>query len=234
MFQSEGFSFSAEDFSGVVRLFPLPDHVMFPHVLQPLHIFESRYREMMEDALAGDGLIAMATLSPGWENEYDSRPPLYEHACLGHINTHHKLGDGRYNLLLEGLHRLKIVEELPPTRSFREARVEILEDHYPPATASMRQLMRKQLVGQFRKLLPASSSVQESLRELLSRDLPLGVITDVVAYAADLDVDFKQQLLAERDVDRRTGMLSQALVEKLADGGGAELFSQFPPEFSQN
>ena len=59
--------FLAEEFLGKVRVFPLPDVVLFPHVMQPLRIFEPRYRELLEDALAGDGLIAVAALAPGWE-----------------------------------------------------------------------------------------------------------------------------------------------------------------------
>ena len=58
--------FDASTFSGVARLFPLPNLVLYPHVMQPLHIFEERYREMLEDAIADDGLIAMALLEPGW------------------------------------------------------------------------------------------------------------------------------------------------------------------------
>jgi uncharacterized protein len=75
--------FDAATFCGVARLFPLPNLVLYPHVMQPLHIFEERYREMLEDALAGDRLIAMAVLEPGYEHDYDSRPPIGEYACLG-------------------------------------------------------------------------------------------------------------------------------------------------------
>jgi Lon protease-like protein len=73
--------FDAATFCGVARLFPLPNVVLYPHVMQPLHIFEERYREMLEDALAGDKLIAMAMLEPGWEADYDSRPPISPDAC---------------------------------------------------------------------------------------------------------------------------------------------------------
>ena len=111
--------FDANTFSGVVRLFPLPNLVLYPHVMQPLHIFEDRYREMLEDALADDQLIAMALLEPGWEHDYDSRPPVAPLACLGKVVAHHRLEDGRYNLLLLGVQRVRIVEELDPLRSFR-------------------------------------------------------------------------------------------------------------------
>ena len=110
----DSLSFSFEDFAGKVRVFPLPNLVLFPHVMQPLHIFEPRYRELLEDALAGDRLIAMALLAPGWQKTYDGRPPLYPMACLGRITTHHQLESGAYNVLLLGLRRVRLVEELPP------------------------------------------------------------------------------------------------------------------------
>src|SRR5215471_1628130 len=116
--------FDPQTFSGVVRLFPLPNLVLYPHVMQPLHIFEERYREMLEDALAGDRLIAMAMLEPGYEEDYDSRPPIAEYACLGKVVAHRRLSDGRYNVLLLGVGRVRIVRELEPLRSFRSAKVE--------------------------------------------------------------------------------------------------------------
>ena len=97
------------EFSGRVRLFPLPNLVLFPHVMQPLHVFEPRYRCLLEDSLASDRLIAMALLAPGWENDYEGRPPLYPMACLGRVTSFHRLDDGTYNLLLLGLHRVRLV-----------------------------------------------------------------------------------------------------------------------------
>src|SRR5688572_13280494 len=115
--------FDSATFCGVARLFPLPNLVLYPHVMQPLHIFEERYRELMQDALASDRLIAMAVLEPGWEAEYDSRPRVSPYACLGKVVAHHRLDDGRYNLLLLGVQRVRICHELAPLRSFRQAEV---------------------------------------------------------------------------------------------------------------
>ena len=106
------FSFSVESFSGKVRLFPLPNLVLFPHVMQPLHIFELRYRDLLEDALAGDRLIAMSVLVPGWERNYEGRPRLHPMACLSRITTHCRLSDGTYNVLLLGLRRVRLLREL--------------------------------------------------------------------------------------------------------------------------
>src|SRR6185436_6296298 len=125
---AEDLTFDEARFTGAVRLFPLPDLLMFPHVVQPLHIFESRYRELLNDALDGDGLIVMSILAPGWENDYEGRPRVLPHVCVGKVVTHHRLDDGRYNLMLLGMRRARIVDEMAPTRSFRQAEVVLMDD----------------------------------------------------------------------------------------------------------
>jgi uncharacterized protein len=225
--------FDAQTFSGVVRLFPLPNLVLYPHVMQPLHIFEERYREMLEDALAGDGLIAMAVLEPGWEDDYESRPPIAQYACLGKVVAHHRLDDGHYNLLLMGVQRVRIVKELEPLRSFRQASVELIEDCYDFDTRADRQQLQEQLLEAFRKHLPCACQLPEQLEDMLSSQLPLGLLTDLAAYALPLEADVKQQLLAECRVRQRAEILL-AEVKKLAVAAAAPAALQFPPSFSDN
>jgi Lon protease-like protein len=225
--------FNAATFSGVVRLFPLPDLVLYPHVMQPLHIFEDRYREMLEDAIAGDQLIAMAVLEPGWEDDYESRPPVAQYACLGKVVAHHRLEDGRYNLLLMGVQRVRIVKELEPLRSFRKARVELIEDCYDFATSAERKKMHHRLLEAFRKHLPCACQLPEQLESMLSDQLPLGLLTDLAAYALPLEGEIKQQLLAECRVRRRAEILL-AEVEKLAVAASNSSKLSFPPSFSEN
>ena len=105
------------DFDGVVRLFPLPNLVLFPHVVQPLRIFEPRYRELMGEALQGDRLIAMSLLLPGWEKAYFSQPAVAPMLCVGRVVTHTKETNGDYKLLLLGLRRARIENELEDDRS---------------------------------------------------------------------------------------------------------------------
>jgi len=227
--------FNAQTFSGVVRLFPLPNLVLYPHVMQPLHIFEERYREMLEDALAGDQLITMAMLEPGWEPDYDSRPPIAQYACLGKVVAHHRLEDGRYNLLLLGVQRVRIVKELEPLRSFRQARVELMEDCYDFRAPAERKQLQERLLDAFRKHLPCACQLPEQLENMLSSQLPLGLLTDLAAYALPLETDVKQQLLAECRVRRRAEILL-AEVENLAATTATSSSSslRFPPSFSDN
>src|SRR5262245_5037062 len=108
-------------FEGLARLFPLPNVVLFPHPLLPLHLFEPRYRQMTAHARAHDRLSAMALLQPGWEKDYEGRPRLHSTACLGKIVADRALDDGRYNLMLRGITRVRILHEIPDDKLYRSA-----------------------------------------------------------------------------------------------------------------
>ncbi|HEV3002814.1 MAG TPA: LON peptidase substrate-binding domain-containing protein [Pirellulales bacterium] len=233
--QPDELSFRPEEFSGVARLFPLPNLVLYPHVLQPLHVFEPRYCELVDEALAGDKLVAMCVLSPGWEPEYEGRPAVAPVACLGRITTYHRLEGGHYNILLVGLKRVMLLGELPPDKSFREAEVEIIDDRYPPEGLAQRHDLQRQLLDEFKRLLPQGGSARESLEQLLAVEVPLGVLADLVAYSINLDLKVKQELLAVGDVDRRAATLLAELHKiSHADRGPLPRTGTFPPEFSNN
>src|SRR5438876_12061931 len=113
--------------SDLLPLFPLPNVVLFPNVFLPLHIFEPRYREMVADAVASDRMIGMVLLRPGWDRDYEGRPPIYPIGCSGVMTHVERLGDGRYNIVLRGLERFRIVEE-NHERSYRRASIEPLHE----------------------------------------------------------------------------------------------------------
>lgn len=95
----------------LVPLFPLPNVVLFPDVPLPLHVFEPRYRALVTDALSSHRTIGMALLKPGYEADYHGRPPIYPIGCSGSIVREERLDDGRYNIVLHGRERFRIVEE---------------------------------------------------------------------------------------------------------------------------
>src|SRR5947207_3886214 len=114
--------------SDLLPLFPLPNVVLFPNVFLPLHIFEPRYREMVADALSTDRMIGMVLLRPGWERDYEGRPPIYPIGCSGVITHADRLADGRYNIVLRGLDRFRVIEEDASRSSYRRAIVEPLRE----------------------------------------------------------------------------------------------------------
>jgi Lon protease-like protein len=227
----QSLDFDAAQFSGKVRLFPLPNLVLFPHVMQPLHIFEPRYRELLADALADDQLITMSLLMPGWEKDYDARPPIESVVCVARIAAHQQQASDRHNVLLLGLKRARIVRELPASRLYREAEVELVDDFYPSESAE-RSTMRQALVDRFRRSLPALT-LPEQLEQILNANLPLGALTDLIGYSLDLDVNVKIRLLGESNVDRRAELLLATLTAT-SNSPNSTSRERFPPAFSSN
>lgn len=227
----QDFGFDRQGFSGQARLFPVPNLVMFPHVLQPLHIFESRYREMMEDALQGDKLIAMSVLKPGWESEYQSRPTLYPVACLGHIVNSQRLEDGRYHLLLQGVGRVEVGAELEPPRSFRVARAELKAEFCPPGEEDKRLTLKRALLDAVRETVPDVVDRHTQIEELLGSETALGVLADLLAYSLTVPMELKAEMLCEFNIDCRTKMLLDHLQQESGTEGSK---NPFPPDFSPN
>ena len=233
---AEDLTFDETRFTGAVRLFPLPDLVMFPHVMQPLHIFETRYCDMLNEALDSDGLIAMSVLSPGWELNYEGRPDILPSACLGKIVTHQRTDNGEYNLLLLGMRRIWINNELTPSQTFRKANVTLLEDCCQTEADDERLGLQTALTKKFQECLPAGQPKNPDFLDLLTEDFPLGVLTDLVSFALPLEFQLKCQLLGECDVDRRAWMLLDALeaAPPLAIKSTAKSLGNYLPPFSIN
>jgi len=208
---------------------------MFPYVVQPLHIFEPRYRAMVADALESDRLIAMVLLRPGWEPNYDGAPPIHEVCCIGRITAEERLPDGRFNILLYGLRRARMIEELQTGTLYRTARVVLLDDVYPSDGAAQRDQARERLVDLLRQTDPKMSEAEQPLARLLDSRIPLGAVADLVSYGLALPPAEKQQLLEELDVDTRV----QRLIDHLKQGAALRDFrgqatTEFPPKFSVN
>jgi Lon protease-like protein len=173
-------------------LFPLPNVVLFPNVFLPLHIFEPRYREMVADALAGDRIIGMALLRPGWETDYEGRPPVYSIGCAGLITFSEQHDDGRYNIVLRGIEKFRISGE-DHARSYRVAAVEPLAEDI---TAEDREIVRAE-----RRRLEALLVPQPEGRGVDSKVPPSMSDEDLVnALAQYLDLEaVEKQALLERE-----------------------------------
>jgi hypothetical protein len=115
--------------SGTIPIFPLPTVVLFPNVFLPLHIFETRYRQMVTDALSGDRVIGMTLLRSAGAAD-DSHPTVYPVGCSGVITHVERLADGRFNIILRGVEKFRILgEETPaPGQLYRKAVVDGLDE----------------------------------------------------------------------------------------------------------
>lgn len=126
-----------------IPIFPLPNVVLFPNVFLPLHIFEPRYRAMVGEALTSDRIIGMVLLKPGYEANYEGRPAVFEVGCAGLVTHAEKVADGRYNIVLRGMEKFRIIGE-DETRMYRLAHIEPLPEPTPDADrAAIRQLRHR-------------------------------------------------------------------------------------------
>jgi len=195
-----------------VPLFPLPNVVLFPRAVLPLHIFEQRYRHMTADALAGDRLVAMALLRNGWEKSYYSRPAIEPVVCVGKILSHEQLPDGKYNFLLQGLLRARVMHEIADENlPYRVAQLQRLE-HVPALEIDLEE-HRARMAELFGKGRLAATGPAQQFTKILTTHLPTGDVADLVAFTFIDDVALKQSLLAEPDVKTRVARTVDALAK---------------------
>jgi len=199
----------------VVSLFPLPNSVFYPETLLPLHIFEPRYRQMVADALQENRKIGMVLLKPGYETNYFDRPGVVPTGCAGTIESHTQLPDGKYNIVLRGYRRFKILREIGD-HAYRQAEVLYLEDHndtdLSPDLNNCGKVL-KALYQDYLKLLP---------RHLHAKDAPdiqsfsrLSQMVDALAYHFDMPLDQKQAFLEQQDVYERVQIVKSLLTMKI-------------------
>ncbi len=224
--------FDLRDFANVTRLFPLPKVVLFPHVVLPLHIFEPRYRRMTEDALAGDRLITIVQIKTRPKSEGWTEPaPIEDGGCLGRIIRHQRLDDGRFNLLLLGIQRVRLRGEPPSEKLYRVAEVDLLHDLAPEQPEEPRRIA---LIDLFRRVVGREHGLDPDLSKLLDARVPLGVVVDVMAHALSLPIGLKQALLNEPSIENRCTVIQDRLeqIERIA--GSIPRDRPFPPDFSPN
>jgi Lon protease-like protein len=186
----------------VIPLFPLPNVVFFPRMPMPLHVFEPRYRRMTADALEGDRIIGMVLLKPGWEPDYEGRPPVYPVGCAGLIEQSEKLADGRYNLVLRGISRFRIDAE-HEGEPYRRASVVALSDEVEAGRA---------LDDKRRRVLQAIGQAADGPSALvLQNELPHEVFVNALAQTLTLSPVERQSLLDCDTVEARYDRLIEIL-----------------------
>jgi len=221
--------FDLKHFDNVCRLFPLSGVVLFPHAVLPLHIFEPRYRQMTEDALATDRLIAIVQVRPSSEWSQPDEPELESVGCLGRIFKHERMPDGRFNFLLLGRKRIRLDREIANGKLYRSSQVTILDDEEADEPTEKR---RQELVALFRQ--SHEGEIDPDLNALFETELPLGVLADIITQAMGLPASAKQSFLAEPSVARRVLALLDRLRNNSTDPDVPPSRSPFPPPFSRN
>ena len=197
-----------------IPLFPLPNVVLFPNVFLPLHIFEPRYRAMLADALAGDRIIGMTLLMPGYEADYQGRPPVYPVGCAGVITHSEQLPDGRSNVVLRGIEKFRIVEE-DASRDYRLARVEPL----PEAASDAEKLLLKQRRHRIEALLVAAIE-RGGQDPRFPPTIPDEDLVNALSQYLGLDPMERQALLERNGILARCDGLIELLEMKAYSSGG--------------
>jgi uncharacterized protein len=191
-----------------VPLFPLPNVVLFPRAVLPLHIFEDRYKAMTADVLAGNRLIAMALLRPGWEKDYYQAPAIEPVVCVGEILSWEQLPDGKYNFLLQGRTRARVISE-SKWKGYRVAELTALGE-----SATMEidlEKERARMIELFSAAPFGALPIARQFRELLNGPIPTEAIADLAAFNLLEDIPMKQKLLEDLDIPHRIGRIVEEL-----------------------
>jgi uncharacterized protein len=192
-----------------VPVFPLPEVVLFPRAILPLHVFEPRYREMTQDALLGDRVIAMALLKPGYGPlYYTRRAAIHDVLGVGQIVESEEATDG-FNILLRGVGRARILDERAD-RSYRVARVEPVETFTSTSDAESAAL-RTELFAAIRANDTLDAELRRHWLKLAQADVELDVLSDLIGAGLPLEADVRQLLLAEADAAGRVRMLVEQI-----------------------
>jgi Lon protease-like protein len=200
-----------------VPLFPLAGAILFPRSQLPLHIFEPRYREMVRDAIDGAGRIAM--IQPHRLDD-DNQAPLYTAGCIGEMVNVEELDDGRFNIVLLGSNRFRLLKEAEVDAAYRCADVDIeaFDDEEPPPLA---MIQRAEIEREARKLGDALGlAVDWAAVSRLDDEM----LVNAIAQVAPFDIGAKQALLEAQSLNERSDLLVQLMqFQRMAVSGGVEV-----------
>lgn len=226
------------NFSRALPLFPLDQVTLLPQQVLPLHIFEPRYRQMVSDALDGAGQIAMAVFQgKRWKQEYHGRPPVRPAACIGHIAQHEKLPDGRYNLVLRGVCRARVISEVPASedRLYREAMLEPigLSQDETPLLTRLRTVLETRLDHGTLKRLAQADTLLEFVRD---DDIPTTALLELISFTLVEDKEKRYRLLEEGDPDARARIVDVELknLDRLIRMALPQVGEKYPRGYTPN
>jgi uncharacterized protein len=182
-------------------VFPLPNVVLFPRTILALHVFEPRYRLMMEETLRGDQTICIVLLRPGWEGNYYGSPEVHEIGCVGRIAEHRLLADGRYNIALHGEYKVAF-EAFDRNEPYRIARVRRVEEDDSWSRAPVALEQARELLELF-KHAGAARATGLDLAAAFGPHMSADAILNTVAMHLNVEPGEKQRLLEMESVELR-------------------------------
>ena len=200
-----------------VPIFPLPGAILFPRAQLPLHIFEPRYRDMVRDAIDGPGRIAM--IQPHRLDD-DNKAPLYEVGCVGEVVGIEELDDGRFNIVLLGSNRFRLVREAEVDVSYRCAEVDIeaFDDEEPEPLA---MIQRAEVEREARRL---GDALRLAVDWAAVARLDDELLVNAIAQVAPFDIGAKQALLEQCTLGERADLLVQLMqFHRMAVTGGVDV-----------
>ena len=202
-----------------IPLFPLPSTVAFPCVPLPLHIFEPRYQVMVNEALAGPRVIGMTLLKPGWEKDYEGRPPIYPIGCAGIISQVERLADGRFNLNLLGQRVFEIQRE-ETGKPYRIGVVAYRDDAKDLPAADTLKPFRRRVIRLVNAMARAAGRSHEGIvEEHAAEKIPDAEFVNYLCHMLALQPLEKQALLEAEGVEARYRKLIDLLDFHRLEGG---------------
>ncbi len=199
-------------------LFPLPGTVLLPGSLLPLHVFEPRYRQLIADCLRDELPLSVCQVLPEDAADASGSPRIFPFAGVGIIGAHQELPDGRYNVLVQPVGRVRIVSEQASGRGYRVARAELLDDL--PVDHGELVAEGDRVRSLFTPLVGRMGQVGEGVARAL-RSLPPERVPEAVASVVLRTDDTRQRFLAEDNPLRRASMVEEAVLTLLAEVSGA-------------
>ncbi len=191
------------DLPSIIPVFPLPNVVLFPGTPLPLHIFEPRYRQMVQDAAAGHEIIGMALLRGDWQKRYQANPDIFDTGCAGKLVNVESLPDGKFNIVLHGVREFSVVRHILD-KPYREAEVRWRTGGHAAIGAECRAGL-VQLLGQFLRAAPSS----QAHRLLHDRSLSDELLVNFFSFALDIEPLEKQGLLEAATLAARAERLTE-------------------------
>ena len=194
------------NFDHAISVFPLPGCVLLPFGLLPLHIFEPRYRQMTRDALDFNGLIAMGLFDGNVTDEdyHHGRPSIRPHVCAAYLQKYEKTKDGRYYVLLQGVIRARIVEEIEHD-PYRKVMLEPTE--HPPRTDDQLEDARQRIVDALARSAMDDCKPVQQARALLDQPFPTAGLIDLMIQVLSEEPEVRYAMLVEPDAMSRADWL---------------------------